>query len=48
MLIGTGAVTLVGLMFVVITLGAERAKRGDERLLRTFSRPRSSTSALYS
>jgi hypothetical protein len=31
-----GAVTLAGLLFVVITLGAEHAKCGDEWLLRTF------------
>jgi hypothetical protein len=36
---GTGAVTLVGPLFVVIALGAERAKRGDEWLLRTFLTP---------
>jgi len=38
-LTGTGAVTLIGLLFVVITLGAERAERGDERLLRTYLTP---------
>jgi hypothetical protein len=38
-LTGTGAVTLVGLLFVVITLGAERVKRGDEWLLQTFLTP---------
>jgi hypothetical protein len=38
-LTGTGAVTLIGLLFVVITLGAERAQRGDERLLQTFLTP---------
>ena len=38
-LTGSGAVTLMGLLFVVITLGAERAERGDERLLRTFLTP---------
>jgi hypothetical protein len=38
-LTGTGAVTLVGLMFVVITLGAERVRFGDEWLLRTFLTP---------
>jgi hypothetical protein len=38
-LTGTGAVTLMGLLFVVITLGAERAERGDEWLLRTFLTP---------
>jgi hypothetical protein len=34
-LTGTGAVTLSGLLFVVITLGAERTERRDEWLLRT-------------
>jgi hypothetical protein len=29
LLAGTGAITLIGLLFVVITLGAERANRGD-------------------
>jgi hypothetical protein len=38
-LTGTGAVTLVGLMFVVITLGAKRAEHGDEWQLRTFLTP---------
>lgn len=38
-LTGTGAVTLIGLLFVVITLGAERSERGDEGLLRTFLTP---------
>jgi len=38
-LTGTGSVTLIGLLFVVITLGAERAERGDERLLQTFLTP---------
>jgi len=38
-LTGTAAVTLLGLLFVVITLGAERRKRGDEDLLRTFLTP---------
>jgi len=36
---GTGAVTLVGLMFVVITFGAERTERGDKPLLRTYLTP---------
>ena len=39
MLTGTGAVTLMGLLFVVITLGAERSEQGDEQLLRTFLTP---------
>ncbi len=38
-LTGTGAVTLIGLLFVVITLGAERSERGDKRLLRTYLTP---------
>jgi hypothetical protein len=38
-LTGTGAVTLIGLLFVVITLGAERAERGDTGLLGTFVTP---------
>ena len=38
-LTGTGAVTLIGLLFVVMTLGAERVERGDERLLGTFVTP---------
>jgi len=38
-LTGTGAVTLIGLLFVVITLGAERAPRGGEQLLRTYLTP---------
>jgi len=38
-LTGTAAVTLIGLLFVVITLGVERAQRGDEWLLRTFVTP---------
>lgn len=38
-LTGTGAVTLSGLLFVVITLAAERAEHGDERLLHTFLTP---------
>ena len=38
-LTGTGAVTLIGLLFVVITLGAERAERNGERLLRTYLTP---------
>ncbi len=39
LLTGTGAVTLMGLLFVVITLGADRSKQGDEQLLRTFLTP---------
>jgi hypothetical protein len=39
LLTGTAAVTLMGLLFVVITLGAQRAKRGDEGLLRTYLTP---------
>jgi hypothetical protein len=35
----TGAVTLVGLMFVVITFGADRAKSGAKRLLETYLTP---------
>ena len=38
-LTGTGAVTLIGLLFIVITLGAERAQRGDHRLLPTYLTP---------
>jgi hypothetical protein len=38
-LTGTGAVTLSGLLFVVITLGAERSESSDEWLLRTFLTP---------
>ena len=38
-LTGTGAVTLIGLLFVVITLGAERTLRDGERLLRTYLTP---------
>ena len=38
-LTGTGAVTLIGLLFVVITLGAERAPRGGAQLLRTYLTP---------
>jgi len=38
-LTGTAAVTLLGLLFVVITLGAERRKRGDEVLLPIFLTP---------
>jgi len=38
-LTGTGAVTLIGLLFVVITLGAERAPRDGQRLLRTYLTP---------
>ena len=38
-LTGTGAVTLIGLLLVVITLGAERAPRGGARLLRTYLTP---------
>ena len=38
-LTGTAAVTLMGLLFVVITLGAERVERGDERRLRTYLTP---------
>ena len=38
-LTGTGAVTLIGLLFVVITLGAGRAKHDSERLLRTYLTP---------
>ena len=38
-LTGTGAVTLIGLLFVVITLGAERAQSGDHLLLRTYLTP---------
>lgn len=38
-LTGTSAVTLIGLLFVVITLGAERADRGDDLLVRTFLTP---------
>jgi hypothetical protein len=39
LLTGTGAVTLMGLLFVVITLGAERSEQDDEQLLRTFLTP---------
>lgn len=38
-LTGTGAVTLSGLLFVVITLGADRTEHGDERLLPIFLTP---------
>lgn len=38
-LTGTGAVTLMGLLFVVITLAAERHERGDRRLGGTFLTP---------
>jgi hypothetical protein len=38
-LTGTAAITLLGLLFVVITLGAERRKRGDEGLLPVFLTP---------
>ncbi|HXW64509.1 MAG TPA: hypothetical protein VEK74_05465 [Burkholderiaceae bacterium] len=38
-LTGTSAVTLIGLLFVVITLGAERVQHGDHRLLRTYLTP---------
>jgi len=38
-LTGTGAVTLIGLLFVVITLGVERAPRDGERLLQTYLTP---------
>jgi hypothetical protein len=38
-LTGTGAVTLIGLLFVVITLGAERVQPGDHRLLPTYLTP---------
>lgn len=41
-LTGIGAVTLMSLLFVVITLGGECAEPGDESRLRTFSRPHSS------
>jgi len=39
MLTGTGAVTLIGLLFVVITFGAERIQPGDHRLLPTYLTP---------
>jgi len=35
----TGAVTLVGLMFVVITFGADRAKNDARSLLKTYLTP---------
>ena len=38
-LTGTGSVTLIGLLFVVITLGAERVPRGGAQLLRTYLTP---------
>jgi len=38
-LTGTAAITLLGLLFVVITLGAERRKHGDEGLLPVFLTP---------
>jgi len=38
-LTGTGAVTLIGLLFVVITLGAERRQRDGGRLLRSYLTP---------
>lgn len=38
-LTGTGAVTLSGLLFVVIALAADRIQHGDERLLRIFLTP---------
>jgi len=38
-LTGTGAVTLIGLLFVVITLGAERVQPADHRLLPTYLTP---------
>jgi hypothetical protein len=38
-LTGTGAVTLIGLLFVVITLGTARAERGDMGLLKIFVTP---------
>jgi len=39
MLTGTGAITLIGLLFVVITLGAERAEHGGAWLLKTYVTP---------
>jgi len=39
MLTGTGAITLIGLLFVVITLGVERTEHGDAWLLRTYVTP---------
>ena len=39
MLTGTGAVTLIGLLFVIITFGAERVQGGDHRLLPTYLTP---------
>jgi len=38
-LTGASAVTLVGLLFVVISLGADRLRPGDDRLVRTFVTP---------
>ena len=39
MFTGTGAVTLIGLLFVIITFGAERVQSGDHRLLPTYLTP---------
>ena len=39
MLIGGTAGTLIGLIFVVISLGAERAKSGDQDRTRIFVTP---------
>jgi hypothetical protein len=41
-LIGSTAGTLIGLIFVVINLGADHAKKGDEHRLRVGVTPRSS------
>jgi hypothetical protein len=38
-LTGTAAVTLIGLLFVVMTLGADRQQDGDRALLRVFLTP---------
>jgi len=38
-LTGTAAVTLLGLLFVVMTLGAERRTHGDKDLVRIFLTP---------
>lgn len=39
MLVGSTAGTLVGLIFVVVSLGADRAKSGDEDRTRIFVTP---------
>ena len=46
-LVGSTAATLIGLIFVVISLGADHAKKGDEHGCGLALRPRSSTSRPY-